>query len=388
MGYESRFVVRGCRIACALLIVTAVAALWSMALGNWGSGAASAAYYGYGTGCQYVAGYCPPAVLTTNPKPVAGPTGSAFRDEATLIGDDPTGTITFRLYGPGDPACQNPPAFTSVVVVDHGSGTYVSGAFTPSHSQFGTYEWTADYSGDANNNPASSPCGAEPITVVRVPAHFLGYDVDRPTPAIHGEDVVLEDQFGSETVHRGQAPQILMTPVEKRRQGKPATPILRPDEHLKCWRLTGGARQDKSVRVSNQFVQNVELFVKEPTRLCAPALKSLQAPPTGSPSDTQHYKCYRVEERPLLTEETVDLIDQFGPQRVVVRRAELLCNPVTKERGAERVEQPRPDEHLVCYGVNELARFRARNVFTRDQFGSQRIRVFDPIVLCVPSTKT
>jgi hypothetical protein len=223
----------------------------------------------------------------------------------------------------------------------------------------------------------------------RVPEHFLGYDVDSETPAIHGEDLVLEDQFGRETVHRGQPPRMLLTPVEKRRQGRPAEPIQRPDEHLKCWRLTGGARQDRSVRVSNQFVTNRELFVKEPNRLCAPAVKSLLGPPTQTPSDTQHYKCYRVEERPRLTEETVDLVDQFGLQRVVVRRAELLCNPVTKERASgERVVPPRPDEHLVCYGVSELAAFQPRFVFTRDQFGSQRIRVFDPEVLCVPSTKT
>jgi hypothetical protein len=222
----------------------------------------------------------------------------------------------------------------------------------------------------------------------RLPQHFLGYDVDSPSPAIHGEDLVLVDQFGRETVHRGQDARLLLTPVEKRRQGRPAEPILRPDEHLKCWRLTGVMRQGRSVRVTNQFVTNRELVIKEPNRLCAPALKSLTGPPTGSPADTQHYKCYRVEERPRLTEETVDLIDQFGAKRVVVRRAELLCNPATKERASgEIVVAPRPDEHLVCYGVSEQSRFTPRFVFTRDQFGSQRIRVFDPLVLCVPSTK-
>lgn len=223
----------------------------------------------------------------------------------------------------------------------------------------------------------------------RVPAHFKVYEVDRPTPAIHGEDLVLEDQFGRETVHRGQNAKLLLTPVEKRRQGKPATPIERPDEHLKCWRLTGVEDQERSVRVSNQFVTNRELIVKEPTRLCAPAVKSLVGPPAETPTDTQHYKCYRVEERPRLTEETVDLVDQFGTQRVVVRRAELLCNPATKERAnGERVVAPRPDKHLVCYGINPVTAFQARNVFTRDQFGSQRVRIFDPHMLCVPSTKT
>jgi hypothetical protein len=255
---------------------------------------------------------------------------------------------------------------------------------------------------NANTGAASAayygycPAGSAPAVYYaycpppRVPAHFLAYTVDSAsaTPAIHGEDLVLQDQFIRETVHRGQPPQLLLTPVEKRRQGRPPEPIQRADEHLKCWRLTGGRRQDRSVLVSNQFVQNRQLIVKEPYRLCAPAVKSLQGLPTTLPSDTQHYKCYRVEERPRLTEETVDLVDQFGTKRVIVRRAELLCNPATKERSnGEKVVAPRPLEHLVCYGIAESVTFPPRIVFTRDQFGSQRHRIFDPQMLCVPSTK-
>jgi hypothetical protein len=223
----------------------------------------------------------------------------------------------------------------------------------------------------------------------RVPAHFIGYTLTNPTPAIPGENLVLEDQFIRETLNRGQPPQLLLVPVEKRRQGRPPEPIQRADEYQKCWRLTGGRRQDRSVRVSNQFVQNRELIVREPFRLCAPAVVTLQAPPTTVASDTQHYKCYRVEERPRLADEMVDLVDQFGTLRVVVRRAELLCTPTKKERSSgEKVVAPRPEEHLVCYGIVEQAVFPPRTVFTRDQFGSQRVRVIDPLVLCVPSTKT
>ena len=40
----------------------------------------------------------------------------------------------------------------------NGNGDYNSGNFTPTES--GTYRWTADYSGDANNEAASSPCNA------------------------------------------------------------------------------------------------------------------------------------------------------------------------------------------------------------------------------------
>lgn len=382
------------RVGGGVLVVVAAVALANISFGRLSTGgAASAAYYDYcpgGAGAVYY-GYCPPVkaspTLTTSPKPPAGKTGTPFRDEATLSGGDaPTGTITFRLYGPDDLLCQDPPAFTSTVTVS-GNGTYTSGAFTPGHSEFGTYQWTANYSGDSDNNPAVSPCGLEPIEVIRIPAHFKAYEVDQATPLRASERVTLTDQFGTEQVTVAGS-RLLLTPVEKRRTGRPVDPILREDEHQMCYAVSGGLNQNRMVRVTNQFVTGATLRVDGPTRLCAPALKSLTAPPTGSPVDTQHYKCYSVFEPTSRPEEIVDLVDQFGLQRFGVRAAKLLCNPVTKQRVGKPAEPaPRPDEHLVCYALRKLAAFSPRFVYTKDQFISQRVRVKNPLYLCVPSEK-
>ena len=223
----------------------------------------------------------------------------------------------------------------------------------------------------------------------RVPAHFKGYEIGNEIPLLPGEHLVLEDQFIREVVHRGPA-RLLMTPVEKRRTGRPVTPIEREDEHLKCYRVTGGKRQDRLVRVTNQFVTNRQLLVKEPNRLCAPASKGEQdVQPTTPPADTQHYKCYRVEEQPRFRGEQLVLVDQFGTEQTKMTRAESLCNPVRKERSSgEIVVPPRPDEHLVCYAIRDQVSFPDRSVHTLDQFGRQRVRVLEPIVLCVPSTKS
>jgi hypothetical protein len=221
----------------------------------------------------------------------------------------------------------------------------------------------------------------------RVPQHFKGYELSREEPVFPSENVVLEDQFVRETVQRGR-PRLLLTPVEKRRAQRPAEPIERPEEHLKCWQLFGGVSADEVVVVSNQFVEDQELLVKGSDWLCAPALKSLQAPPTGQPADTQHYKCYRVREEPAFAEANVGLRDQFVTETVNVRGAELFCTPVTKVRASgERVEAPRPDEHLVCYGIRAAGSLPFRFVFTRDQFGSQRLRLQDRQLLCVPTTQ-
>jgi Bacterial Ig-like domain (group 3) len=105
--------------------------------------------------CENPAGTTP--VLTTQATtPVT--LGNPISDTATLSGgDNPTGTITFNVYGPDDADCSGEPASTSVVDVN-GEGDYSSGPFTP--LAVGTYRWTAEYSGDANNEAVMSECNA------------------------------------------------------------------------------------------------------------------------------------------------------------------------------------------------------------------------------------
>lgn len=59
----------------------------------------------------------------------------------------PTGSMTFRLYRPGDPSCGSAPAFVSTVPV--ATTSVNSDRFTA--DQAGTWHWTAAYSGDAAN---------------------------------------------------------------------------------------------------------------------------------------------------------------------------------------------------------------------------------------------
>jgi hypothetical protein len=91
------------------------------------------------------------------------PAGGLISDTATLSGAyNPTGSVTFRLYGPGDTSCSNPIATRTAAVsgISANSGAIASGGT-------GTYRWTAQYSGDAHNNSASSGCGAELVVVTK-----------------------------------------------------------------------------------------------------------------------------------------------------------------------------------------------------------------------------
>ena len=65
-------------------------------------------------------------------------------------GVHPSGTITFKLYGPTG-------AVVDTETAVNGNGTYTTptGYTLPTTGTVtGTYQWVVSYSGDANNNPA------------------------------------------------------------------------------------------------------------------------------------------------------------------------------------------------------------------------------------------
>jgi hypothetical protein len=95
-----------------------------------------------------------------------GPVGTPVTDTATVTGQNPTGTVTFTLYGPDDATCANAPAFTSPAAALAANGTATSASFAPTAP--GVYRWRAAYSGDVNNNPLTPPCNApnESVTIV------------------------------------------------------------------------------------------------------------------------------------------------------------------------------------------------------------------------------
>jgi Ice-binding-like len=109
--------------------------------------------------CAGSGGKAKPAITTTPSGPV--PAGGTISDSARLSGGtSPTGTVVFTLFGPGDTTCATPIATRTGVL----TGNTASSGGVPA-SAAGTYNWTATYSGDAHNSPATSPCGSEKVVV-------------------------------------------------------------------------------------------------------------------------------------------------------------------------------------------------------------------------------
>jgi hypothetical protein len=98
--------------------------------------------------------------------------GGEIADTAILSGaHDPSGTITFSLFGPADEDCTGTPIATDTVSVSD-NGTFAAESFTPTVP--GTYRWVAAYSGDGENEPEAGTCGDEGETSV----------VDKATPTL------------------------------------------------------------------------------------------------------------------------------------------------------------------------------------------------------------
>jgi uncharacterized repeat protein (TIGR01451 family)/choice-of-anchor A domain-containing protein len=121
-----------------------------------------------------------PTISTVPGGTVTIGSGNTLTDSAMLSGGfNPTGTITFSLFNPSNTA-----VYTDVVTVN-GNGTYNTsmgsnpGGYLPTVA--GTYQWVVTYSGDANNNGASSPLGSEPESAVTPPQLTITKTADQST---------------------------------------------------------------------------------------------------------------------------------------------------------------------------------------------------------------
>jgi LPXTG-site transpeptidase (sortase) family protein len=108
----------------------------------------------------------PPTLTTTATASVT--VGGTITDTAHLSGGFGTlgGTVSFKVYAPGDIFCFTPIDVSPAVSVN-GSNDYTSANFTT--LAVGAYRWRAFYSGDTNNIAVSTACNdvGESTTVIK-----------------------------------------------------------------------------------------------------------------------------------------------------------------------------------------------------------------------------
>jgi hypothetical protein len=99
------------------------------------------------------------------------------------------------------------------------------------------------------------------------------------------------------------------------------------------------------------------------------------------------FKCYLAKDRksPKFVPTTVALGDQLGLNdgTFAVKKPHLLCNPA--EQNGLPVDHPAP--HLVCYKIKgpKISKGDRPSVEAEDAFGTMRLRLKKPFLLCLPS---
>jgi hypothetical protein len=260
-------------------------------------------------------------------------------------------------------------------------------------------DWTAPAGtfGDANAATTTFTMPARDVTVtanfeLTPPDHFKFYDVDYETAPSVDKEVVLVDQFGTFEAVVGDAV-LFGNPVEKDHPGTPLTPIADDNRHYTLYDLEYNYDEDsvyRSVEVSNQFGEKVELTVWGPVMLGVPTQK-LEAD-LEAPECLNHYLVYEVYETDF---EPVDVIlkDQFIPDGEDARVWGPLyfANPVEKTvvESGDVAEIEDADNHWVLYDIEDIEPTSIeKTIQIANQFGDDQIlKLTDRDTLAVPSQK-
>jgi hypothetical protein len=192
----------------------------------------------------------------------------------------------------------------------------------------------------------------------------------------------LNDLFGNGDITVRRAKRIC-NPASKNGED-PAAPTL--VDHLEGYEInqTNHFVPVKALNVTNQFGSS-SLNLARPDFILVPTAKSLQPDPPPIVPTINHYKCYVIA-RAKFRASGIQVDDQFGTLHVDIKRPVRFC--AAADKNDEGIINP--NAHLLCYQVRPVTgspRFKGPSaIFTNNQFGSDKNRVFGPRELCVPTT--
>lgn len=223
------------------------------------------------------------------------------------------------------------------------------------------------------------------ILAFSVPAFSQGkvdhYKVYALNPTFTKIAVKLADNFNTETVTLSELGG-LGHPVDKNREG-----IIAPNAYLSVYVFKPKTVHGGKIKFKDQFgIQTWKLghadFLLVPTE----KIKTGSKPP---PATLDHYKCYEASGNRL--DKKVSLRDEYDgktAKTVTVEQPCFWCNPATKTHGTKTFKINNPKQYLACYLIKPQTRFSPPKLErTKDQFGTHKMVVMFPNLLCVPATK-
>jgi hypothetical protein len=212
--------------------------------------------------------------------------------------------------------------------------------------------------------------------------HFRCYIVSQQTPQ-PATTVTLTDQFLKDVTLDVDEPLQFCAPTSK-----DGLPIEEPEEHLTMYGAAANLTPHLIVKTMDQFGLRTLEAVGARVLLVPTEKVAVEGVPTGlgEPRKLNHSWCYEVNGPPV--DSDVILADQFGTDTVRVEQPVLFCNPVEKSIGGKVVERIVEREvHLTCYDLHGPQRTEATLVQISNQFEEDTFTITSFQLLCVPSEK-
>jgi hypothetical protein len=200
--------------------------------------------------------------------------------------------------------------------------------------------------------------------------HFKCYEVVDPPPPVNLQ-VILDTQFGidDEIVTVSQA-LLFCNPVSKN-----GSEILHPEDHLTCYDIEPKMPLDIPATAEDQFGVGSST-VRENRLLCVPSTKTLLF-------FIDHFVVYDVDDTPISpSPQSVQLIDQFGEETLLVETWDLFGAPANKN--GEGIRDPYT--HGKVYPISSPGH-PLRLLEVTNQFGTEQLKVQDPRYLVNPAQK-
>jgi hypothetical protein len=169
---------------------------------------------------------------------------------------------------------------------------------------------------------------------------------------------------------------------------RPAPPRL---EHFSCYGDRARRFRPRTVLLTDQFGAE-RARVRAPRSVCAPVRKNAEEAVDNRQAHLQCYTIARAEQK-VRPPQDVFTRNQFGTLRLRVGPPRALCVPSLKSRTRRPPQSADPSvervlDHFKCYGVRpQVIRWRPRRVRLRDQFGQRTATVLRPAELCLPTKK-
>jgi hypothetical protein len=175
-------------------------------------------------------------------------------------------------------------------------------------------------------NPVSKDHAGQVTPIVDPNAHLKLYLI-RPTDPPVTRSVVVSNQFGANQRLRVYGAEVLAVPTQKIVPGNHAFPT--DLDHFKCYRAEG-RRVNATVDLEDQFHRERNVRVLRPFGLCNPTTKEHPGQSTLTPilHPDAHLVCYKITGRSFTG--SVTALNQFGTEVIPVRTADLLCVPSAK----------------------------------------------------------